>query len=104
MDFASDRLKTPRVLAIVGWLVIVAAIIAAARIPEDGELGTGLVFVWILGWGCISGGIILLSAVALARQARRKAPRSKALDNVLFGAALITGIMATLYGAAWVLF
>ena len=88
------------ILAWAGWIGLLSTVVVAARY-ELTDLGSGLVFNWILGLGMIGSGLLLVSgAVAAGYLVARGVSSGERRNPFFFRTTGVIGVVAILYGFA----
>jgi hypothetical protein len=101
----SDRvgqraLRVPFIVVCAGCAGLLVTIVSAAR-TDVAELGGGLVFNTILGFGMMASGLLLISgAVGAKRLVSHGAAEGARRNSLFFGVVGVIGVVTTLYGAA----
>ena len=82
-----------------GWAGLLITVVSAAR-TDLTELGSGLVFQWIVGFGTMASGLLLISAAVGAHRLVSQGTVIVERRNIWFFRVMgVIGVVATLYGA-----
>ena len=97
------KLHVPLIVACAGWIGVLGTVVVAARYEVTADLGSGLVFSWVLGTGMIGSGLLLASAAAGAEYLNaRDVSTRKRRKSMFFRTTGVIGILAILYGVAMI--
>jgi hypothetical protein len=92
--------RVPLIIAGVGWIGLLGTVVLTARYQVD-ELGSGLVFNWVLGTGMITSGLLLLSGAIAAEYLVLQGVLTRGRRNsIFFRTTGVIGVVAILYGVA----
>ena len=100
----SDRvnqrpLRVPFIVVCAGWAGLLVTAVSAVR-TDLTELGSGLVFQWIVGFGTMASGLLLISAALGAHRLVSKGAVIGERRNIWFFRVMgVIGVVAALYGA-----
>ena len=93
-------LRVPFIVVCAGCVGLLATVVSAAR-TDVSELGGGLVFNTILGFGMMASGLLLISgAVGARRLVSQGALEGTRRNSLFFGLIGVIGIATALYGVA----
>jgi hypothetical protein len=92
-------LRVPFILVCASFVGLLITMVSAAR-TDLTELGSGLVFQWIVGFGTMASGLLLISAAVRAHRLVSQGAVIAERRNVWFFRVMgVIGLVATLYGA-----
>jgi hypothetical protein len=90
----------PFILVCAGWAGLLVTVVSAAR-TDLTQLGSGLVLQWIVGFGTMASGLLLISAaVGAHRLVFQRAVIGERRNTWFFRVMGVIGVVAALYGAA----
>jgi len=97
------RLHLPLIVACAGWIGVLGTVVVAARYEVTADLGSGLVFNWVLGSGMIGSGLLLAGAAVGAEYLNvRDVSKRERRKSIFFRTTGAIGILAILYGVAMI--
>jgi hypothetical protein len=93
-------LRVPFIVVCAGWAGLLVTVVSAAR-TDLTEFGSGLVLQWIVGFGTMASGLLLVSAAIGAHRLVSQHALVGERRNICFFRVMgVIGVVATLYGTA----
>jgi hypothetical protein len=92
-------LRVPFIVVCAGLVGLLVTVVSAAR-TDLTDLGSGLVFQWIVGFGTMASGLLLFSAAVGAHRLVSRGAVITVRRNIWFFRVMgVIGVVAILYGA-----